>query len=252
MKFKLFSLIITLGLILITSSALAVTNISASPANIQVEEGESFAISIIPDPGEKIFTMKTNISYSPNLLELTSFEFTNNGWIPLSQPGYDKIDNNNGVLIKTAGYPGGLSSRTGFGTITFKALSSGDTTISFGEESMVLNSNGDEVIGNTNNVSVAITIPEPVQTTEEEPTPTSEIEEEEIVGTPEETAPAEVTEESIEETPEQPPKISSITLIAATVLTLGTGSNIISVFTLLTILIGVVFVYDKFVREPNK
>ncbi|HMB17462.1 MAG TPA: hypothetical protein VKO61_00935, partial [Candidatus Paceibacterota bacterium] len=99
---------------------------------------------------------------------------------------------------------------------------------------------------------VAITIPEPVQTTEEEPTPTSEIEEEVIVGTPEETAPAEETEESIEETPEQPPKISSITLIAATVLTLGTGSNIISVFTLLTILIGVVFVYDKFVREPNK
>ena len=71
------------------------------------------------------------------------------GGMALSQPGYDSIDNTNGVMIKTAGYTGGITSLTPFGTITFAAEKSGSGTITIGNGSQAFEKNSQTAITGT-------------------------------------------------------------------------------------------------------
>lgn len=136
---------------------LAATTISLSPNSINVREGQVFNVVVYVNPqGVGNYTVKSQLSYPNDLLVATSFSFAS-GWMALSQPGYDLIDNNSGSLIKTAGYAGGFSSNTQFGTVSFKAKKSGTNVIKIGNGSLALDASGQNVYSATGN-QVAVSI----------------------------------------------------------------------------------------------
>lgn len=107
----------------------ASTSFTLTPSMLQVARGEKFTMALAVNPqGERNYTVRTTLSYPPDLLQVSSFYFAGS-WMPLNEPSYDAIDNTRGVLIKTAGYPHGFSDPTLFGTATFDARKAGIATI---------------------------------------------------------------------------------------------------------------------------
>ncbi len=101
-------IIILLAFVLVPFVSSAST-ISLSPETGTIYNGDSQKISIVVNPqSDKVYTTKIELKYPTGLFEVKSFTFSD-GWMPLSQKGYDLIDNANGILIKTAGFAGGLT-----------------------------------------------------------------------------------------------------------------------------------------------
>lgn len=184
---KIFTVISgVLGMIILATPVLAATTFLLTPTNIDVVEKENFTLMVSVDPkGIKNYTAKVELEYPAGLLEVKSFTFASD-WIQLNQPGYDLIDNTNGLLIKTAGYPGGASELITFGAILFSAKKTGEGIIKIGEDSLVLDAMNRNVLGVLAEATVTIMTPLPPE--EEGPA-----EEEEII--PEEVIPEEVIPE---------------------------------------------------------
>jgi len=159
-----------LGGMFLTGSVLAATAISFSPANVNVTSGETFNMVVSVNPQEvKNYTVKTEIEFPADLLEVKSFSFGSN-WMPLSQSGYDLIDNANGLLIKTAGYPGGIPISATFGTVSFSAKKSGNGVIKLGSNSMALDSENQDVLSSSlTQTAVSIVALTPVAPASEAP-----------------------------------------------------------------------------------
>ncbi len=116
--------------------AFAATIAVLSPANLNINKGQNFNVSVSVNPqGTNNYAEKLVVNYPADILEETSFSF-GSAWIALTQPGYDTVDNSNGILIKTAGYPGGISSSIPFGTISFHAKKAGNGNIRIGNNSL--------------------------------------------------------------------------------------------------------------------
>jgi hypothetical protein len=150
MKKYLFTILLgMLGAMIIATPVFATTMVSFIPARVNVRQGQIFTLTIRINPqGVKNYTAKTELHYPADLLTVESFTFAN-GWMPITQPGYDLTDNTNGVLIKTAGYPGGVSSTGIFGTVSFLAKKSGNGTITLNNESsLILDVNNQNIINN--------------------------------------------------------------------------------------------------------
>lgn len=137
-------------------SALA-ASVSLSPTYVSVNVGDTFSMSVTANPDSaKLYSVRANVSFDPSLVQATNFSFAS-AWISISQPGYDSIDNANGVLIKAGGYPGGFTSATKLGTVTFKALKTGTATISSTNSSLLLDAESrNQISGTQGNVSVSI------------------------------------------------------------------------------------------------
>lgn len=193
MKKLIFTTILTLSTAVLVSSVWAATLVSFSPSSVNVTQGQTFNVTVTLNPqGVKSYTTKLELKYPINLLEAKSFTFgSNSSWIPLSQPGYDLIDNTNGVLIKSAGYPGGVSSPIIFGTVSFLAKSSGNGLIELGNNSFVLDSINQNVLGGakakttvvvSSKLVAQVAMPKPTLKPLPTPTPEAgEVEEEEAV-----------------------------------------------------------------------
>ena len=173
MKKTLLTILLgTFGIMALAAPALADTSVSFTPVNVSVHQGQTFTITIGADPqGTKNYTVKTELRYPADLLEVKLFTFTNS-WMPIAQPGYDLIDNTNGTLIKTAGYPGGVSSTVTFGTVSFLAKKSGNGTITLNKNSFALDANNQHVLSGTPAVSFNITATASVPTQQSTPTVT--------------------------------------------------------------------------------
>ena len=141
-------------------------SMSLSPLNVSVKSGQTFSVLVSLDPQSgKISTAKVELKYPANLVEVTGFSFVGPSWIALAQEGYDLVDNTNGSMIKTAGYPKGASVPIAFGTATFRAKQSGIATISVGDKTLLLGADGkNSLSGAVAPVSVTITIPIPTPT----------------------------------------------------------------------------------------
>jgi len=171
-KYLLTILLGAFGTMVIAAPALAATSVSFAPVNVSVRQGQTFTLTIGVNPqGVKNYTAKTELHYPADLLEVKSFTFAPS-WMPLAQTGYDLTDNTNGVLIKTAGYPGGVSSALTFGTVSFLAKKSGNGTITLNSgNSLALDANNQNVIaGASVQTAVAISAPAPTPTTPKTPT----------------------------------------------------------------------------------
>ena len=228
-----------LGVIVLAMPALAATTVSLSPVNISVTSGKNFNVVIAVNPqGASNYTEKIELDYPADLLQVKSFSLGSN-WMALSQTGYDLIDNTNGKLIKTAGYPGGISSSATFGTVSFYAKKAGSGTIKLGNGSLALDANNQNVLSGTPSVSVAITAPASVPAAPKTP----------AVETP--AAPEQpTTEQPIEQPTAQAPQPSLLAAIGG-ILTLGTNSVWVGFLVGLIILAIIVYVIYLLRKRKN-
>ena len=110
-----------------------------TPDHANVAVGDRLDLQITLDPqNEKIFTAEAAIDFPADILEVASFSWSPS-WAALSAPGYDQIDNLNGVFLKAAGYPHGTNKPTSIGVVTFKAKKAGTGAISAASGSLALN-----------------------------------------------------------------------------------------------------------------
>lgn len=179
----LYSLFMVAGFIMAANTFAA--TVSFSPASIGPREGQTVNLTVAVDPqGTKAYTVKLQIIYPKDLLEVQSFTFSGR-WVALVQPGYDLIDNTNGILIKTAGYPGGLNAKADFGTIVFKAKKNGAGAVQVATSSVAFGANNQNMMsGLPIKASVVITEATPAQQQQKQeerkelkPTPTPTIQE---------------------------------------------------------------------------
>ena len=230
---KLFIFSLAIGFILAPLMAVAAT-LSLSPANVSVTRGQTFTMQATLNPqGAKAYTVKVELSYPASLLEVQSFTFAS-GWLSLTQSGYDLVDNANGKLVKTAGYPGGISSPAAFGTVSFRAKASGSGNVTITANSSVFDANSQNtLIGAPVSASVAVSAPAATSTPSpitQTPTPTPEAEEE----------PAQ--EEAVVSGPE-----GGFNLFAAlgTLVSLGTGNTFVGIVAVVVILAAAYVVYRR-------
>ena len=227
MKKILFTFALTVvGAMVLAAPALAVTTVSLSPVSVNAVSGRSFNVVIAVNPqGVANYTEKIELTFPADILEIRAFNF-GGSWMALSQTGYDLIDNTNGVLVKTAGYPGGLSSTATFGTISFYAKKAGSGTIKLGNGSLALDANNQNVLSGTPSISVAVTAPASIPTVE---SPGEQ---------PATEQPA--TEQPTEQPTAQMPQPSLLAAIGV-VLTLGTGNLWLGILVGLIILAGFIY-----------
>ncbi len=221
-KKSIFTIILSgLGMMVLAMPVFAATSFSLSPVNVNVTEGQNFSVVIAVDPQDvKNYTVKVELEYPADLVEAKSFTLGSD-WMALSQSGYDLIDNTNGVLVKTAGYPGGLSSAATFGTVSFLAKKAGDGIIKIASDSIVLNEENQNVL--------IIPLAETFVAVASPPLPEEEEEVKEEVISPEE----EVKEEVI--SPEE--EVSQKGLVSMLAASLGIAWRKITQSTFLTIVI---------------
>lgn len=129
MKKLIIVLAVVCALVAMQSAYAASGSLGLSPATKSVKAGQTFTVTVSAVPsGGSVYTVKANMQYPANLVEVTGFSFAE-GWFQLTQAGYDLVDNTSGTLIKTAGFPGGVSAAKTFGTVTFRAKAAGTATI---------------------------------------------------------------------------------------------------------------------------
>lgn len=143
---KIAKIILTASLcFFVASPALAETSLLFSSLEVEAQKGEIFKLSITLDPkNEKNYTTKVELNFPANLLELESFNL-GSGWIPVSEPGYDVVDNSLGRLIKTGAFPSGFEATKVFGTATFKAKNNGQGNITVGSGSFSLGATNNDL-----------------------------------------------------------------------------------------------------------
>ncbi len=201
-KLIISTIIATLGVVGLISTALATADFTLSlPEGTCYEVGDTFEADIVISPTESIYTAGIYLEYPANLLNVKSFSFAST-WMPLSVSEYDSVDNTNGLLVKTAGYLGGVDSPLTLGTATFRVLDCGQATIEFSSDTFALNINNTNVADSLGSSRLTLTaVPSEIVPEEEVVVPEEEItpEEEEIVVPEEEIAPEEevVPEEKI-------------------------------------------------------
>lgn len=138
-KMKQFALLVPVFLSLLAAVPASAATIDASRSQISTQVGNVVTVQYTIDPaGEREYSAKLALNFPPGVLSLTSFQL-GDGWIALTQPGYDRVDNTNGVLVKTAGYPRGTNVPTIFGTAQFKVVGSGTGTVTLAGDSFVHN-----------------------------------------------------------------------------------------------------------------
>lgn len=146
----IFSIAIFAGL-----PAFAATDIVFDSSDLTIDNGNEFAVKIKVNPqGEKNYTVRAQIKY-PDFLEVKDWRFADN-WIGVSQVGYDRVDNESGILVKTAGYPKGFNTEIDFGTVIFSAKKPGSGLLEFDYLTFSLDKDGKNRLGKANTLSVNV------------------------------------------------------------------------------------------------
>lgn len=148
-------------------------SIHASTQAVQAFAGAQLIVryTVYPE-GNPVYTVKLAMGFPVDRLKLVSFVY-GSGWIELSQPGYDEIDNASGSFIKTGGYPKGISSPTLFGTATFQVLQNGSSTIGLQDASLVLDSTNANVLDDSAAAQTLVVAATPAPSTSSGPASTS-------------------------------------------------------------------------------
>ncbi|MDO8561275.1 MAG: hypothetical protein Q7S05_00410 [bacterium] len=171
MKYIKYIAFFSLAAFLAPAVALA-ASLAPLPDALSLQTGRDYSIPIYvtPTAGEKIYTVKVTLSYPSELVSVTGFSFAPS-WLPLTQPGYDSIGN--GTVIKTAGYPGGISSQILVGTLSISANASGSGSISVTSGAQTLDSNNANTLSGRGSTQITISAPAPATPSNPIRTPTS-------------------------------------------------------------------------------
>lgn len=155
--------LLTLLTLVFSASFVSASTFVLSPSESTFKPGQSFSLIVSVDPqGSKVYTSKMSLTFPADILEVESFTFSN-GWQALSQSGYDLVDNKSGSLIKTAGFTGGLSSKTNFGVVNFRVKKEGSAKVVVSSSSALYDENSKNVLkGNATSLFTVSTLaPEP-------------------------------------------------------------------------------------------
>lgn len=261
-----------LGALILVTPVLATTIVSFSPVSVSIKPGQSFNVSVTVDPqGINNYVEKVELNYPADRLQVNSFTL-GSAWMALTQPGYDLIDNINGVLVKSAGYPGGFSSATTFGTISFYAKKAGSGIIKLGSNSLAFEVNSQSAISGS---PISFTITAPVVTVPKSSTTESPIASpsatESPIATPSTTespvASPSATESLVASSSTTEPANIALTTeqpVAQTVarnslmagvsdfLTLGTSNALVGILMVILILVIAVYVIYTLIQKKRK
>lgn len=229
--------------ILVGISALAATSITLTPATVSVNTGQTFSIPVSVNPqGVKNYTVGLKLNYPADLLQVQSFTFGSQ-WMALNQPGYDLIDNINGVLIKTAGYPQGFTSNTQFGTVTFQAKKAGNGVIALANGTMALDQSNQNLFAGSSQVNVSVATPA------SEPTPPQS--DEDITAGQATSTPTvnELTESETESSDQTLTQQATILAAIGGVLNLGTGNWLVALIVVLAIAYGIYWLIKRKLKK---
>ena len=168
-KITVLSAVTMVSALMFAVPVFADTTVVFTPSTVNVAEGAKFSVVLAVDSkGTNNYVEKLVLNYPANQLEVVSFTQSPNWMAVPTQAGYDLIDNTKGVLIKTAGYANGISAKTDFGTIVFKAKTAGPATITVGTDSLAYEKTTQTAISGAG-VTVTVAAQAPVVTS---PTPT--------------------------------------------------------------------------------
>lgn len=111
-------------------------------SSMNVKKGDVVKVVVSVDPQNLTnYTLKLSLNFSEDVLEVEDWQWAPS-WMPINVAEYNSTNNYLGHMIKTAGYPGGVINQKEFGTITFIAKKDGYGTVSFGNDSFILNADG--------------------------------------------------------------------------------------------------------------
>lgn len=222
---------------------MAATTASFSPATVNVTPGEKFDVVVTVNPqGVNNLVEKLEINYPADTLKATSFAFGNT-WMALPGAGYDSIDNTSGVLIKTAGYPKGITSSTVFGTISFTAKKEGSGVIKIGSNSLAFEAKSQTAITG-NDASFTVTAPAVVPVT---PTPTPAPK-----TTPQVTQPTQPTTQPVENPAPQTTPTSENNLVASAGTATTTSGWAYAFWTLLALVVIYALAHSIYYIKKSK
>lgn len=111
-------------------------------ADNDLAETTQVTLYVTPDE-ETVYTAKAVVAFDEKTLSVSDIAVAN-GWIALSQSGYDSQEN--GQIIKTAGFPGGITEKTALLTFTATKASDGVSIIAIEGTSFVLNAESENVV----------------------------------------------------------------------------------------------------------
>ena len=142
--FLIFSLSSLFPLFSVVSFAEPV-NTSFYSENLDVHVGDTVTVrlNIAPTNATPIFTVSALLTYDKDLLNFEKDQYINNNWFPLNRTPYFLTDTSNGQILRTAGYPQGLTKPATFLEYTFTAMATGDAIINLAK-GKALNSENDD------------------------------------------------------------------------------------------------------------
>lgn len=146
-----FSIVLLIGTKYVSASFFV---FSSNKINTEVDS--TFRVILNIDPSKStIYTVKADISYPADILEIVAFNFADN-WTPVNISNYSVIDNKNGKLIKTGGVPGGISDKDVFGSIIFRAKKKGKAIVSLKSPSFSLDSENKSTLNKNPQIEVIV------------------------------------------------------------------------------------------------
>jgi hypothetical protein len=263
MNKNIFQTILFAAVGLLIAPVAFAANIVFTPSTVNVTTGDSFTVQVSVNPQVKVGAVEVELKYPADLLEVTGFSLDSH-WMAA---GDNSIDNTKGVAVKSGGYPGGITSQTVFGTVSFKAKKAGSATVSLGSNSMALNASSANVLTYEAKVQATIKdITKPVtQTppqTQQQTTPSTTTQKKTTPSTSGQT----VSQTPVSETPaneSQTPEASIATNIPtsagqanllstlASVLTLKTNNLFVGLLVIIVIIGAIIWAVDFF-RKRQK
>lgn len=106
------------------------TNILVTELEPSIGQDVTLTLRINPDAINPVYTVSARLAYDTDKLKFKSVSFGDDSAVSLSKVPYYLTDTTEGIIVRTAGFPNGISSSAKFVRYTFTAVKSGQATIS--------------------------------------------------------------------------------------------------------------------------
>ncbi len=241
---KIMSLMFVLSLAMPFAASAATFIVSPSSGSYSV--GDTIVLTVSANPtGSTIYTAMLDARFSADTLEVASFTL-NDSLLALKQSGYDALNNASGILTKTGGYTGGITSASSFGVIVLRAKAAGTGSFTVADSSKLLDANNTDQQSGAQTASFAITAKQVQQTVPTTPTaPVTQTVAQSSNSTNEEQVEPVQARETIAQASETPTTSAQV----ATVESVGTSSMLMWVMWLISLIAA--FLAGYYVRHKR-
>lgn len=130
---------------LFTSVSAATFELAVPSEETRVGDEVRIPVYIDAPEGETAVITSAEILFPETMIWVKSLELAP-GWLPVVGEEYQSLDNGAGVVLKTAGFEGGVSGRALFGTVLGIATGVGDASLSAGDRSYLLDKDNRDIL----------------------------------------------------------------------------------------------------------